>query len=831
MKTADPRRARLDELFERALTLAEGERAAFLDQACEEPGQRAELEELLRLAASDDTELEERSGVAAWLDAALDALREEHEIVGRRYGAWSVVRELGRGGMGAVYLVERADREYRQQAALKLVPLEGDSPARRMRFEVERQILASLNHPNIARLLDGGRGEDGRPFLVMELVEGRPIGRYCDEERLGVAARLALFTKVGRALEQAHRNLIVHRDVKPSNIVVTAEAEVKLLDFGIAKLLGAAEGDESAGLTRPFLRILTPEYASPEQIRGAAITTASDVYQLGLLLSELLAGSPAQPVTSLDPAGLERAICERPVERPSARARREGDAAAAARSTDPAALARRLEGDLDAIVLYATRKEPERRYASVTALLDDVDRHLRGLPVKARPERLGYRAAKFVGRHRAALAWAALVALVAVGGLAAWVRQRVRAAEEARRAADMERVFAQLFTFSDMAALHDTPPARLVLDQAAKLVRERLRDQPASQSRLLALLGRAYTATGFYTEAVTAFEGALSSRPAAEKDVALADLLSEMARTEHFVGRFAAAEAHLQQALSVRREVAGDPGYGILRELGDLAHSQGHLVEAERLLRETIAGPDTVPRADLRARALCDLGNVLRDRGAFEEADSRYRESIARYRTAGFNDDQLAGTAVEPYHARLLILSGRLPEAEGILAPYLSRLERLYPDGHPLQATAFREMGFLRLEQGRLAEANEYLGQARDVIVRWLGAEHPLMPRVMAHQAELLRRQGRPAEAADAARQALTLFDRLGLSSHPSAVDARRVLGEVLMAEERRGEAAAQLRPALAVARAEFVANDARTRRLTDLLAAAENAGPGDAGH
>jgi eukaryotic-like serine/threonine-protein kinase len=818
--SVDRRRLRLDELLERALELPAEARAAFLSETCGDASERAEMEELLRLAASDDAELEERSGVAAWMDAALDALREEHAVIGRRYGAWSVVKELGRGGMGAVYLVERADREYRQQAALKLVPLEGDSPARRMRFEAERQILASLNHPNIARLLDGGRGEDGRPFLVMELVEGRPIGRYCDEERLGVEARLRLFGEVGRALEHAHRNLIVHRDVKPSNIVVASDGEVKLLDFGIAKLLGGAEG-EGAGLTRPFLRLLTPEYASPEQFRGATITTASDVYQLGLLLFELLAGSAAQPVTSLDPAGLERAICERPVERPSARVRREGGAAAAARSSSSAALARRLEGDLDAIVLCATRKEPERRYASVTALLDDVDRHLRGLPVRARPESLRYRAAKFVRRHRAALAWAALVALVAAGGLAAWVRQRVRAAEEARRAADMERVFAQLFTFSDMAAFHETPPARLVLDQAAKLVRERLHDQPASQSRLLALLGRAYTATGFYAEGVAAFEGALATRPASD-DGALADFLSEMARSEHFVGRFAAAESHLEQALALRRKLGGDPGRATLRELGDLAHSQGHLVKAERLLREALRGPDTVAEDDLPARAASDLANVLRDRGAFEEADRRYRESIARFRAAGFDDDRMAGTAVEPYYARLLILSGRLPEAESLLVPYVSRLDRLYPDGHPLQATGFRELGFLRLEQGRLDEAGATLDRARDVVVRWLGAEHPLMPRLLAHQAELLRRQGRAAEAAETARQALTLFDRLGLAGHPSAVDARRVLAELLLAEGRRAEAADQLRPALEVARAEFVQDDSRTRHITELLAVAE---------
>jgi serine/threonine-protein kinase len=819
----DDRRARLDALFDQALELTEAARPAFV--AAVDPDLNLELRELLALAAEEGDEPVDHAAIRAVIDSAMAATGAAPSAVGARFGPWRVVAELGRGGMGAVYLVERAGGEFEQRAALKLLRQGMDTLAARQRFEHERQILASLDHPNIARLLDGGSGEDGQPFLVMELVEGRPLLGYCDALRLSVERRLGLFAEAARALQYAHRHLVVHRDVKPSNIAVTDDGVLKLLDFGIAKLL--QPDDEAVALTRETGLPLTPEYASPEQLRGAGITTATDVYQLGLLLFELLCGGRAQAVTGLNGGALERAVCERPLDRPSARVAREASPEiAAARATTPAGLARRLQGDLDAIVACATRKEPEGRYASVGEMLEDVNRHLRGLPVRARPDRWRYRAAKFVGRHRAAVAWAGLVVVVAAGGLTAWITQRVRAAEEARRAveearraADLEGVFAQLFTFSNFAAARDTPPTRLVLDQAAKLVRERLRDQPASQSRLLLLLGRAYTATGFYTDAVTAFDGALATRPAGEGEEGLADLLSEMARSELFTGRYAVAETHLRRALALR---PGDPR--TLRELGDLAHTQGHLVEAERLLRQALAAAGA---GDLRARALCDLGNVLRDRGARVEAERCYRESIAGFRAAGDDDDRLAGTAAEPYYARLLILDRRFAEADAILEPYLARLDRLYPDGHPLQATALREAGFSRLEQGRLAEAAESLARAGEVVTRWLGSDHPLMPRNLALQAELLRRQGRNAEAAALAREVLARFERLGIAGHPSAIDARLTLASVLLAANRRGEAAAVLRPALDVARAEFVAGDPRTRRLEDQLALSSYGGPG----
>jgi serine/threonine-protein kinase len=357
-------------------------------------------------------------------DAALEADASRHARVrstpsssaavtsdpvdGQRIGAWRVVQRVGHGGMGTVFLVERADGQYEQRGALKLVHAHAVAADAHQRFARERRILASLDHAHVARLLDGGQTEDGRLYFVMEYVEGRPIDRFCDETRATIDRRLELFQKVCAGVQHAHDRLVVHRDLKPSNILVTDAGDVKLLDFGIAKLLS----DDTAA---PATRLLTPEYASPEQWRGDPVAIASDVYQLGLLLYELLTGEPAQSLSSGDtgtPRSIERIVCDTIPAQPSTRVKAGDPSIAAARRISRPALARTLSGDLDNITLFALRKEPGRRYASVRELADDVQRHRAGRPVRARGDDVLYRIGKFTGRHRIAVAVAA-VALVA----------------------------------------------------------------------------------------------------------------------------------------------------------------------------------------------------------------------------------------------------------------------------------------------------------------------------------------------------------------------------------------------------------------------------------
>jgi serine/threonine protein kinase len=419
------------ELFEAALNLRASERTAFVEHACSSDGQlRVEVHRLLNAYENADELLKSAAPAA---DLFSDEFRAC--MAGRRIGPYQVLRELGEGGMGTVYLARRADQAFQKEVALKLVrPLAGGAELLN-RFQQEREILASLDHPNVARLLDGGSTPEGAPYLVMEYVDGVPIDEYCDAKRLDISARLRLFQTVCAAVQYAHRNLVVHRDLKPSNILVTPDGTVKLLDFGIAKLLVSRE-EETQFLTRTGGRPMTPGYASPEQVKGETITTASDVYSLGVVLFELMTGTrpyrPAQPLMH----EILRAICEQEPLRPSTAVQQNPSAAAAAenREDSPSRLQRRLRGDLDNILLKALAKDPARRYGSAEQFREDLERHLAGLPVRAQRDTVGYRARKFVGRNRGVLALAASVLVALLGGIVGTTREATVANAERWRA-------------------------------------------------------------------------------------------------------------------------------------------------------------------------------------------------------------------------------------------------------------------------------------------------------------------------------------------------------------------------------------------------------------
>ena len=399
------RRACADALLDAALELPPPERDAFVESRC--AGDPDLKTDVLQLLAALDTPapiaLTFDACVARLLPEAIDADDDgsNEPSAGDAIGPWRIVRQIGRGGMGTVFLVERNDGQFAQTAALKLLRAGLDSEQITRRFERERQIVASLTHASIARLLDGGRTPDGRPYFVMECVEGRPIDRDCDERRLTIDQRLATFEQVCGAVQYAHAQLVVHRDVKPSNILVTEDGEVKLLDFGIARIMEPPR-EGSADATGPVATMLTPDYASPEQVRGDPVATSSDVYQLGLLLYELLTGERAQHVPGQSPRDLERAVCEEAPVRPSDRVRNASEAVCEARRVGRRAMSRKLQGDLDTIVMVALRKEADRRYGSVADLREDVRRYARGLPIRARGDSLPYRARKFAG---AIVAW------------------------------------------------------------------------------------------------------------------------------------------------------------------------------------------------------------------------------------------------------------------------------------------------------------------------------------------------------------------------------------------------------------------------------------------
>ena len=484
---------------------------------------------------------------------------------GEIIGAYRVLSTLGAGGMGEVFLAERADSQFEQKVAIKIVHAGMFGRGVHSRLKMERQILAQLDHPNIAHLLDGGALPDGSAYIVMEYVDGVAIDAYCDSNHLDVTARLKLFQTVCSAVHYAHQNLIVHRDLKPSNILVTAAGIPKLLDFGIAKLLDERQaGSHTLAVTHADIRVMTPDHASPEQVRGQLITTSSDVYVLGVLLYKLLSGAGPFFISSMRLAEIERAICEKdpPLASQAVRIQDSDEARsiAEARATTPKRLRRALAGDLDNVVCMAMRKEPERRYGSAQQLAGDIQRHLDGLPVMARRDTVSYRTAKFVRRNWLPVTAAASALFLMVAFATTTYFQSLRIAAERdrvaqqREVAERERVRAEeistflvnLFKLSDPEESRGNQvTARELLDSSAKRLEAGLQNQPATKAALMATVGEVYDSLGQYKDAVPILNESLALQPASHEKSRVNTLL-ELARAREGAGDLSSAEAPLQ---------------------------------------------------------------------------------------------------------------------------------------------------------------------------------------------------------------------------------------------------------------------------------------------
>jgi eukaryotic-like serine/threonine-protein kinase len=778
-RTAADRWRRIEALLDAALDLPVDAREAFLEgegAGAADPELGAEVRRLLAGDRRIERFLERpAAALAASLLAGggaegnADGGDGVTEAVPERIAGYRIVREAGQGGMGTVFLAERDDPDLRQRVALKLV--RGAVATRPLvrRFLEERRILASLDHPNIARLLDGGITDAGVPWFAMEYVEGIPIERYCAARELGVVARLHLFLGVCEAVQYAHRNLVVHRDLKPSNILVTDEGRVKLLDFGIARLLASDEAGEAGELTRAGLHPMTPGYASPEQIRGEAVSTASDVYSLGVLLYTLLAGRHPYVDAARPPHEVARAVLE--------------EAPAPASAVVAGSAGRRLRGDLDTIVATAMRKEPERRFATVEALATDVRRHLAGRPVSARPDTWRYRAGKFVGRNRAGVAAsAAFVALLAGYGVSLAVHAD-RIAREAARTEQVRDFLLSLFTHANPGVSQGRElTASELVELGARRVATELSGQPEIQAEMMTTLGQVYGTLGRYPEAREQLEAALAIRrrlhPAPSEAVArTAQLLSDAL---HFHGRTAEAEVLVREVLEMRRRLHGERDWrvGIIHtDLGDLLHTRGELAEAEAHLRTAlrILVPARGEESSEVARARRDLGNVVRDQGAHSEAEALYRRSIRGFE-ARLGPSEPMGALTRNELARLLAETGAYEEAERLLQENLALYRVLYPRGHPMLGTTIRNLGVLRLRQGRPDEAAETLREALGIYARSLPPESPLIPRAERHLAAAELGAGDPRAAAVTAAGALERLRAMGLGGHRAAADAERTL-------------------------------------------------------
>jgi serine/threonine protein kinase/Tfp pilus assembly protein PilF len=749
----------LSPYLDEALDLTDAEREPWLTRLRgENPDVAADLARLL-----DEREALDRSGFLQGAALPLpNSLPDRTTFAGLRVGAYTLVSPIGSGGMGTVWLAERSDGRFTRKAAVKLLnsALAGRGE---QRFKQEGTLLARLTHPNIAHLLDAGITAQGQPYLVLELVEGEHIDEYCARRALNVEARLRLFIDVLEAVAHAHANLIVHRDIKPSNVLVRGDGIVKLLDFGIAKLLERDRDGTGAVLTVDGGRAMTPEYAAPEQLTGDPITTATDVHALGVLLYVLLGGPHPAAGTSGSPADLIRVIVE----------------------TDPPRLStvapngRVFRGDLDNILAKALKKRPDERYGSVVAFAEDLRRYLRREPVSARADTLLYRTGKFIQRRAAAVTAAALVMLLIVSLIgfytARLTAERDRARFEAEKSSKVTELLTSLLTGADPYLSRDREPTvRNILEAGAERVQKDLADQPELKAEMLTVIGHVYQRLGMFDVAKPLLEDALS------------------------IERRAGGGDTVELAQSVS-------AFGILlRERGDATASVPFLEEA-LALRRRLLGPD---HQDV-AVSLVELGRAVLDAGMSDRAEPLYREALDIRRRI-FGEMHRETSTSKADLALLLLQRGDLAGAEPLLREALDTSRKVLSADHPNVGAGWNNLGLLLLDKGDYVAAEPMFREAFAIRRKQFGDRHPSLSFNMGNLAISLREQGKLDEAESVLREALAVART---SPGNNEVEISRLvfnLGKVSLARRDSRAAEGLLREALALQQRSMSASDWR---------------------
>ena len=772
---------KVKEVFHRAALTPPGELQTFLDDACgEDRGLRREVESLLE---SDDRPL-------SLLEPAAPGDGSPAAI-----GSYRLLHRIGAGGMSEVFLAVRGDDEYQQRVALKLIRRGLLSSADGIRrFRQERQILAGLEHPSIARLLDGGTTPEGLPFFVMEYVEGQPLDEYCARRRLSLRRRVELFLPICQAVQHAHRNLVVHRDLKPGNVLVTAAGVPRLLDVGVAKLLNPELSAGQVAATAPGTRALTLGYASPEQVTGEPVTTASDVYSLGVVLYELLTGRRPLRLEGLSPSGAERRIRE---EDPPPPSQADLPASRGPGARGGGAGGAGVDRDLDAIVLKALRKEPSRRYGSAAELEADLLRFLRHEPVLARAGTWAYRGRKFVRRHRLTAAF--LLVLLVFGGVMAVQTARLsRALEEAQRerqAAGREHARAEQVSDFLIELFHLADPRQSrsrsitaveLLDRGTEQAASRLQDQPLVRAALLDTLGRVYRNLGIYEQAEPLLQQGLRLRRqhpgAGAAEVAAS--LSHLAELRHAQARYGEAEALVREALELQRgRDPRDPAAVAagLHRLAEILHTGGDYEAAGPVYRESLAlrrsflGPDHPEVAE----SLSDLGYLLYDLGRFDEAEGVLREALALCRRIHGGPHPVTAYTLS-YLADLLAERGDLVQAEPFARQSLEMHRRLLGEEHPDTVTVLASLGSLLLKRGQREPGTALLRRALASQRRSLGGDHPVVGTQLVELATALKDDGDLDGARGLLEEAVAIFEKAFAPEHPARATTLEVLADIL---------------------------------------------------
>lgn len=779
---------RVESLVLEALELSPDDRVQFLRESCNgDESLREEVESLLQFQDAS-ADFIERPAIATAPNIIEDL--SAARLDGKLLGPYRLVRLIGEGGMGDVYLAERTD-EYKKLVAIKIVRRGFATSELLTRFRNERQILAGLDHPNIARLLDGGTTEEGSPYLVMDYVEGTPIDQYCKSKQLSVPDRLNLFREVCSAVSFAHRNLVIHRDLKPSNILVTADGTPKLLDFGIAKVLNADES-QSPELTATIARIMTPQYASPEQVRGVTVTTSSDIYSLGVLLYKLLSDQLPYQLKKLSPAEVEKTIC----------------------NTEPSPLAshsQQLRGDLDNIALMALRKEPERRYSSVDQLSEDVRRHLDGLPVVATHDTFSYRAGKFIRRNKVAVAATVAIVATLIVGLVVTLWQASVARQERDRARIEQEKTQRVNAFlTDVLKASDPgiqlpnsakghePTIKDALDYAASRVETELSDQPEARADLQNIIGNSYLTLGQYDSAEKHLQDSLSTYTSlfGEQHPKPLHTLIALAQAKIARGNYSAAEPLYRRLIEIYRRaqasgaVDGESFAVVLNDFGLTLRQQSRYSEAETVFREALSLAPTIvgEYQGVVGMVRSNLALSLADQGDFAAAELVYREGIAEIRKTPGRERLELGVSLTGLGDALLA-EGKYDEVDAALKEGETIYRSVLGEDHPYLAGNLAIQGEYDYARGKFDDAETKLTRALSIVKAKVSPSHPRYASILDALGLVLSKKGKTSEAESMLREALANRNGVLGPEHFLVARTEGALGEFLITQKKFDEA------------------------------------------
>lgn len=738
------RSEKLAKIFEEALKLTETERTEFLKKACENDSEL--FEEVSSLLEADGNLPPILSGKAA----NKICLQPDKNYEGKIIGSYKILRQIAEGGMGSVFLAERADGQFEQEVALKVIKPGMNSNEIIKRFQFERQILARLQHPNIARLLDGGLTEDSLPYFTMEYVEGEPIDVYCNRNNLSINERLKLFIKVCEVIQFAHKNLVIHRDLKPSNIIIKKDGTVKLLDFGIAKVLTQDHEPESA-LTRTGLHVMTPEYASPEQIKSEPVTTSTDIYLLGLILYQILTGEKAYTIKTQSPLELEKIICYTEPLKPSSKVKLSQEKNEYKINEK---LIKTLSGDLDNICLMALRKEPERRYSSVENFQHDINNYLNEKPISARQNTISYRTEKFISRHKIAAISSVLIFLIISSLIAYYTfrlkQERDRAQTQAQKAEEVSNFLKGVFKVSDpYEARGNSVTARELLDKGAQKINQEFSDHPDIKATMLGLIGEVYINLGLFDKSEELLKEALEIRQRFNSNT-------------------------MEEAKS-------------LRHLGELYTYMGEYSKGESLLTKALAfyKNNSIKEDNNYAWILGDLAWVYKSRGNYDKSNSFYKKSIEVLKTDEIknNDDLL--TMMNNF-ALALHEEGKYEQAEKIFIETLNSQKKLFGDKpHPEVSTTTYNLAELLRDRGKYNEAEEMFKTSLNMDMKLSGPKNPNVAYSLQGLASVFRIRGNFKEAKKLYLQVLNMRKKFLGNDHPDVAYAISNLGLLYFAEEK----------------------------------------------